>query len=118
MSTLLARPGARLALCATLVFSFFSHPAVTQSQDDTSGRTMVDGRAAVANEVLVKVRDNPVYEQYVDLEWQTDGQSEAVGGEGVRRLHSPWIETADLLADFQTHPDVEYAEPNYIISAL
>ena len=118
MSPIPARSRVFVLLCALLVISSFSRPAVSQSQPDASAQTIVDGRLAVANEVLVKLRDNPVYEQYVDLEWQNDAQSEVVGGQGARRLHSPWIETADLLADIQTHPDVEYAEPNYVISAI
>jgi subtilisin family serine protease len=117
MSKSMARLRVLVGLCALFLVSSFSLPAVSQSQPDVSAETIVDGRPAVANEVLVKMSDNPVYERYVDLEWETDGVSEAVGSQGVRRLRSPWIETADLLADFQTHPDVEYAEPNYVITA-
>ena len=79
---------------------------------------IVNGRRAVANEVIVRLKDRPVLEEYVDLAWEIDAdRSEAVGSRGARRMHSPWIETADLLADFQTHSDVVYAEPNYIVDA-
>src|SRR2546428_4684282 len=78
----------------------------------------VDGHAAVAAEVLVKFRRALPSTERAQLDVQADAdQSTPIGGAGVRRIHSRSYDTATLLAFLRTHPDVEYAEPNYIVSA-
>src|SRR5437899_775809 len=73
------------------------------------------GKEAAANEVLVKFR--PTTFQSV-LEAQAAGEvdeSEWVGGTGLLRLHSSRKNVATLVSELSARPDVEYAEPNYIV---
>src|SRR5437879_62380 len=42
-------------------------------------------------------------------------ESEWVGGTGLLRLHSSWKNVATLVSELSARPDVEYAEPNYIV---
>ncbi len=72
-------------------------------------------KEAAANEVLVNFR--PTTFQSV-LEAQVAGEvdeSEGVGGTGVLRLHSVRKNVASLVRELSARPDVEYAEPNYIV---
>src|SRR5437899_343513 len=73
------------------------------------------GKEAAANEVLMKFR--PTTFQSV-LEAQATGEvdeSEWVGGTGLLRLHSSRKNVATLVSELSARPDVEYAEPNYIV---
>src|SRR3989442_1360889 len=73
------------------------------------------GKEAATNEVLVKFR--PTTFQSV-LEAQATGEvdeSEWVGGTGLLRLHSSRKNVATLVSELSARPDVEYAEPNYIV---
>src|SRR5438309_2171722 len=75
----------------------------------------VDGAAAVAGEVLVKFRRTLPGVQRRQLQDQVAADSDtAIGGLGVRRMHSRQFDTSTLLAFLRHHPDVEYAVPNYI----
>src|SRR5713226_3287399 len=73
------------------------------------------GKEAAANEVLVKFR--PTTFQSV-LEAQAAGEvdeSEWVGGTGLLRLRSSRKNVATLVSELSARPDVEYAEPNYMV---
>src|SRR5713226_1726066 len=73
------------------------------------------GKEAATNEVLVKFR--PTTFQSV-LEAQAAGEvdeSEWVGGTGLLRLHSSRKNVATLVSELSARPDVEYAEPNYMV---
>src|SRR5258706_14406525 len=78
----------------------------------------VNGRAAVAGEVLVKFRRSlAAFErQRMDEDTGAD-RNDAIGSTGFRRMHSKRFDTAKLLAFLKAHPDVEYVEPNYVIQA-
>src|SRR5712691_7505648 len=84
----------------------------------TRGKNKTDffrGKEAATNEVLVKFR--PTTFQSV-LEAQAAGEvdeSEWVGGTGLLRLHSSRKNVATLVSELSARPDVEYAEPNYIL---
>ncbi|OLC75530.1 MAG: hypothetical protein AUH72_20285, partial [Acidobacteria bacterium 13_1_40CM_4_65_8] len=78
----------------------------------------VNGRSAAAGEVLVKFRRQLASFERGQLDQQTDAdQNHAIGGAGVRRMHSRRYDTSTLLAFLRSHPDVEYVEPNYIIQS-
>src|SRR5688572_1328715 len=79
---------------------------------------MVHGRRAIAGDVLVKFRRLPEAQDLARLESDLDAEPhEKVGGAGLRRFHSKRLRAEELLAFLNAHPDVEYAEPNYVVSA-
>src|SRR3989441_6224674 len=78
----------------------------------------VDGHAAVAGEVLVKFRRSLASHERRQLDQQTDAdRTDVIGRAGVWRIHSKRYDTSTLLTFLRAHPDVAYAEPNYIIQA-
>jgi subtilisin family serine protease len=78
----------------------------------------VDGRPVAPGEVLVKFRRTLASFERSQFDQQTDAdRSHVIGGAGVRRLHSRRYDTATLLAFLRSHPDVAYAEPNYLVEA-
>ena len=78
----------------------------------------VDGREAVAGEVLVKFTHTLASHERLQFEQRTDAdRNDAVGASGVRRFHSKRLNVHALLAFLRAHPDVAYVEPNYIVRA-
>src|SRR3989441_759779 len=78
----------------------------------------VNGYPAMAGEVLVKYRRSLGADERGQLDQQTDAdRNDAIGSVGVRRIHSRSRDTSALLAFLRNHPDVAYAEPNYIVQA-
>ena len=78
----------------------------------------VDGVPAVAGEVLVKYRRVLQARERVQFDQQLDAdRNDAIGGTGLRRIHSRRHDTRALVTMLRNHPDVEYAEPNYIVTA-
>ena len=95
----------------------FSDLASTQGR----GRAvqLVNGREAVAREVLVKFRDPAVAAAPAAAVGDADIEAvEPIGGTGVVRLRSRSLNAAALVARFAARPDVVYAEPNYIVRVL
>jgi subtilisin family serine protease len=77
--------------------------------------TLFAGHEAASREVLVKFRNSRAnvdaeVKQQVDVE-----DDRPVGNDGVRRLRSRTFDVETLVHFLQSHPDVEYAEPNYIV---
>src|SRR5947209_2267957 len=86
--------------------------AQTRGKDKTE---YLHEKEAAANEVLVKF--HPTTFQSVVQVWvaaEVD-ESEWVGGTGLLRLHSLRKNVATLVSELSARPDVEYAEPNYIV---
>jgi len=84
-----------------------------------SGQTvLVNGREAVAGDILVRFRDGRVSgARRAQLEAAAGAeQSESVGRNGLRRLRSRRARAAQMLAALRAQADVEYAEPNYILT--
>src|SRR5262249_30504972 len=78
----------------------------------------VGGRHALAGEVLVKLRRTLPPHERAQFETLIDADRNLpVGGSGVLRLHSRQFDASALLALLENHPDVLYAEPNYLISS-
>src|SRR3954468_13903802 len=79
---------------------------------------MVDGREAVAGEVLVKFRGDPRTD-LSDIGAAADAAAiDPVGRGGVRRVRSRSMNTAGLMARLGHHPALAYVEPNYILHAF
>ena len=115
------------AVRATLIFMslvvsilLIAAPASTQnSKPGNQEKTeLVDGRQAVANEVLVKFHGSATPAGIAQAEQDEDIDSDdEVGGIGVRRFHSRSKDVATLLAELKKRGDVVYVEPNYIMHA-
>ncbi len=74
------------------------------------------GRQVAAGEVLVKFRSDA---QGAPLSPDLDAdQDDPIGDGTVRRVHSRSHNLDTLLAKLAADPDVEYAEPNYVLYAL
>jgi subtilisin family serine protease len=78
----------------------------------------INGRHAMAGEVLVKFRRPLASRERVQVEQEIDAdQSSTIGRAGARRLHSRRFDTSTLVAVLRNHPDVEYVEPNYVVQS-
>jgi hypothetical protein len=78
------------------------------------GRTIVvNGREAVAGEVLVKFARTQSVGERVQFESQVSSDASETLAANLRRLHSKDYDTETLVAFMRTHPDVTYVEPNY-----
>src|SRR5262245_26945891 len=111
---------ARLAAVVILALATLGNPAALQRRRPGIVRqtSIVNGRVAAAGEVLVKYRRPLAQFERAQLDQQTEAdESHPVGRAGLRRVHSRRFDTAALLAFLRSHPDVEYAEPNYIVTA-
>jgi subtilisin family serine protease len=77
-----------------------------------------DPSAAVRGEVLVKFRTRPSQSERAVLRGQIDAdRDEDIGSVGVVHYHSRSLDATALSAFFTSHPNVEYAEPNYIVQS-
>ena len=108
----------RASLMAAAIFALvaFALPGSGQVNPDQPATETYDGHAVVAREVLIKfiARVPPQ-----DLAEEADADSiREVGGIGVRQVHSRSLNTTALVARFAHRPDVEYVEPNYIVTAV
>jgi hypothetical protein len=78
----------------------------------------VGGHEVVAGEVLLKYRRDRSPDYHAQLEAAADADvSEAVSRRGVRRMRSRRLDAAALVAMLRQNPDIEYAEPNYVLYA-
>jgi subtilisin family serine protease len=84
----------------------------------TSKTAVIDGHPVVPGEVLVKFHSQPTPADLAVLRGQLDAdQDQQVGSIGIHRFHSRTINETALLAFLRTHPAVEYAEPNFVLTA-
>jgi subtilisin family serine protease/uncharacterized membrane protein len=104
-----------LAIAASIFV--FSDLASTQGR--RRDVQLVNGREAVAREVLVKFRNPDVTAAQALVAGAADVEAlEPIGVTGLVRLRSRSQTAAALVAEFAARPDVLYAEPNYIVRAL
>ena len=89
----------------------------TQPRADNRLRVeQVDGREAVAGEVLVKLRGPSPASDLSDINRLADAETvRSLGRTGVRRLRSRSRDAAALVRLLANHPAVAYAEPNYLV---
>ena len=109
----------RAVICVLALAALFTASPVS-TQSGRAGRrlstTFVDGREAVAGEVLVRYRNPQAAFERSRAEGEADADDvEMVGRRGLRRMHSRRHGTHALLAMLSANPDVELVEPNYII---
>ncbi len=90
-----------------------------QAQNTNRNKTEIfNGKEATANEVLVKFRPT-VFQSVLEAEAAEEiDQAEYIGGAGVLRFHSARKNVATLVRELSARPDVEYAEPNYVVHAI
>jgi len=95
-------------------------PSSTQPRADSAFRVeQVDGREAVAGEVLVKLRSPAPARDLVDINRLADAETVTpLGRTGLRRLRSRSRDARTLVGLLANHPAVVYAEPNYIVRAF
>jgi subtilisin family serine protease len=80
---------------------------------------IVAGRKAVPNEVLVKFRPSARMSAESDALRSHDlSQPRALNGMGLVHFRSGSKTAAQLVRELSADPDVEYAEPNYIVEAV
>src|SRR5262245_3298575 len=82
-------------------------------------RETFNGRDVVAREVLVKFRQRPQASDLAQI--RADGDADdvrSIGHAGVFRVRSRSRNVNALLAALRRRPDVEYAEPNFIVRMI
>lgn len=105
-----------LAAAVAAVTLLATAPVGTQSQPAPPQTALAYGHDAVVGDVLVKFRDGATVDDQIFLEWRVSAdESEAVGSRGLRRIHSYWYDTETLVAFLAAQPEVEFAEPNYVL---
>lgn len=95
----------------------FSPSALTQGRrGQRLDIQFVDGREAVAREVLVKFRRPHDPQELARIGSEIDGdQFEAIGRSGVLRVRSRTVSAARLSDRLRARADVLYVEPNFVI---
>ncbi len=74
----------------------------------------VNGRNAVAGEVIVKFRRQLAQSERLQLERDLDANENETVGRDFRRVRSRRLNVQALVASLRTRAVVEYAEPNYL----
>ena len=82
-----------------------------------STRDVVNGREAASNEVLVKFSRAEAPDERAQTAAIVDADLDHDKPNGVRRIRSRKYDAATLVNYFLGAPNVEYAEPNYILYA-
>src|SRR5216117_2124230 len=107
------------ALLAVIGVLLVVAPFPIQAQRNGSRVERVNGRDVAAGEVLVKLRRPLRREELGRLGQDHDLDSlETVGRAGLRRVRSRSRDVATLLRALSADPDVEFAEPNYVVHAF
>ena len=108
--------GAVGLLALAIAASVLTLPVSTRGRADAERHTNIGGHVAVEGEVLVKYRDQRASSTHAWIEAGVDTeQAETLDRHGARRLRSRRFTTTELLERLRAEPDVEYAEPNYIL---
>jgi subtilase family serine protease/subtilisin family serine protease len=103
-----------------LVIAMLSTTTWIQAQRDAeAGFEQVDGRRVAAREVLVKFRADAQADHLDRIGAVVEADAvQTLGRTGVWRLRSRSVTAASLLRRLANHPDVLYAEPNYVVHAF
>jgi subtilisin family serine protease len=81
--------------------------------------TRVNAAEAVEGEVLLKYWDDRAGANHNAIEIAADVDTvESIDRRGVHRMRSKRLRTSELLSLLAQDPDVEYAEPNYVVRLL
>ena len=92
--------------------------AQSPGQGGGTGRDRFNGHETVSNEVLVKFGRAPTPDERAQHNAVIDADIDEDVANGVRRIRSRRFDTATLVTYFVGAPNVEYAEPNYILYAI
>lgn len=78
---------------------------------------VINGREAVAGEVLVRTRPTTqaVQQRARVAAVAAADEAETIGRTGIHRMRSRRFSTAQLLTQLSQDPDVEYVEPNWVL---
>ena len=110
---------ARLTISFIALAALFAASTTTIAQRGTARTEHLNGREAVAREVLVKFRRPPQATLLNEIGSLAGAEGiQTVGRAGLRRLRARALDVPALLRLLANHPDVEYAEPNYIVHAV
>ena len=106
-----------LRLITTVVLGI---TALVTADLSTQGRrpattVLVDGREAVEGEAIVQFREEALVFEQARAADEVDAEEIESLGHGAKRMRSRGMRTPELLARLRANPDVEFAEPNYII---
>src|SRR5687768_2852334 len=109
-----------LATLASLVVAVAMMSDTLSSQAQRRGRstatTFIDGREAIDGEVIVGYRSAVGAIERERAEFQADAEEvEPINRHGARRIRSRRLNTRELLQTLQANPDVDFAEPNYVV---
>lgn len=113
-------PGPRLAglVCLAAAVCIAGVDLSSQGRRGRRATTIVEGREVAEGEVIVRYRDPEFAVGRARAEFDADADEvETVGRRGLRRMHSRRHRTRELLALLRANPDVEFVEPNYVITA-
>src|SRR5262249_38154942 len=103
----------RSSVTFILVFLFVT-PVWAQRHTES-----IHGKSAAAREVLVKFRGGTPIVVQQQAEQNSDADEvEHVGRTGVVRFRSRSKDVATLVSELSRHPDVVFAEPNYVVHTL
>lgn len=92
-------------------------PLRSQGRPAPGQIVLINGREAVAGEVLVRTRPTTQAAQQrarVAAVAAAD-EAETIGRTGIQRMRSRRFSTAQLLTQLSQDPDVEYVEPNWVL---
>jgi len=106
-------------LLALALFMVTSRSTPVSAGDNPQRTEFVEGRDAVAGEVLVKFRSGATEFSVYYAQQDADADvKEQVSATGVWRFRSRSKTTTTLIKELSARNDVEYAEPNYIVHAI
>ena len=81
--------------------------------------TRLNGAEAIEGEVLLEYRDDRARMNHSAIETAADADTvESIDRRGLQRMRSRRLRTSELLSLLAQDPDVEYAEPNYVVRLL
>ncbi len=102
------------AVCLVLVLFAFSSWAQQQQKTE-----FVGGQEVAARQVLVKFRAPAMVSTLIQVQLAEDVDAAGeIGGTGVVLFRSRSKDAATLVRELAARPDVEFAEPNFIIHAI
>jgi subtilisin family serine protease len=110
-------PPARLAVTVVVgLLSLWTGSLWSQGGRQRLSTVMIDGREAADGEVIVRYRDNMDAPRRAHAEFTVNSdRAVPTGRRGWRRLRSRAMTTRQMLDVLRSNPDVEFAEPNYVI---
>lgn len=111
------RPALLLAIASIAVV--LVSPLRSQSPPAPGRTVFINGREAVAGEVLVRMRPSAqAVQQRARVAAAADAPAaETLGRSGLHRMRSRRFSTAQLVSQMSQDPEVEYAEPNWVLRA-